>query len=377
MEKPFAKPLLVVCTALLLLAIVPAVAAAQCYLADPNDNTPDTAYLQDCLDGGGTVALERGSPGYIINGVGSQGWGLILWRPGTILTSVDDEKVLFKAHPDLIRPMLITDGDPDNFEMSNLVFDGDKDNRNYGSTYCTGNRGLRTHNLTIYGSDFTIHHVDSINALCGSALEVNGEYFEVYSGYFANNGYSGDQSNWDEPWGDGITVTYCGGGYIHNNDIVDNTDIGLVIGQGFDCWALWNNIEQVDQYTFVGFHVGAFQVPDIEHENALYQYNQIDSAQDKMAAGIFVGDRPWRADHTIYGEFEVIDNEVNGAVVALSIDGIDAGTITDNGLYNAQGTAGLFGCTYSGLYTAADYGSATIQSGSVTRHYHQGSGCFT
>ena len=40
--------------------------AEDCPSANPNDDTPDDIALQSCLNAGGTVTLDAGSPGYII-----------------------------------------------------------------------------------------------------------------------------------------------------------------------------------------------------------------------------------------------------------------------------------------------------------------------
>ncbi len=65
---------------------VPAFAA--CSGASPNDWADDTAALQACLNAGGTVVLDPGSPGYVVNGLnGDVTKGLVLGVSGTTLTS--------------------------------------------------------------------------------------------------------------------------------------------------------------------------------------------------------------------------------------------------------------------------------------------------
>lgn len=58
------------------------------HCGNPNDWEPDDSALQACLDAGGFIALEPGSPGYIVNGLnGDVQRGLHLWRHDTVLTS--------------------------------------------------------------------------------------------------------------------------------------------------------------------------------------------------------------------------------------------------------------------------------------------------
>ena len=370
-----AKCLLTLCAALVATGLLPSMAsAAECPEANPNDSNSDRQEIQDCLDLGGVVELEWGWPGYIIDGA-----GLSIDVPGTILTSIDQDKPYIVAANSLAHTMLYVPYTTYDFELSILSFNGRKSDRSQGEALCDhgGHRGDAS-NLVILGSKFLIHHVDSINALCGSALEVSGEDFEIYSGWYTDNGFTGaEKSTWEQPWADGITVTGCYNGYIHNNDVHNNTDIGIVIGAGDGCVARWNAITQDDRYVFAGFHVGAFHVDEVEHSNAVYQFNDVIADEDTMAAGWIVGFHPWHAQVDTADAGESIENDMDGAVVNLTIDGVRNGTVYDNELQNPQGSAGLWGCTYSGNYTAADFeGGLTLQAGYAQRGYHP-TGCFT
>jgi parallel beta-helix repeat protein len=340
-------------------------AAAQCSAADPDDWTPDTGYLQDCLDAGGTIVLERGNPGYILDG------GLELHVDGTILTATGSKALLIAASG-LSETMLAVADTADDYEISELIFDGNKSNRSNGSTLCQGYRGPAS-NLLLRGTGFVVHHIDSINTLCGSAMEIIGSDFEIYSNYIADSGFEGSQqSSWSEPWADGITVIDCDGGDIHNNVVVESTDIGIVVGASDACTFRWNEVEQSSRYAFAGIQIAAFE-DEAEHYLSTFQYNYVVSAYDKTGAGIMVGSHPWDAAKDLYDAGSVVQNDSEGAVVNLTIDGVRNGTVSGNDVTSAQGSRGLSNCSASDNYTAAHFESGlTVQSGYVVRYYHPG-----
>lgn len=128
-----------------------------------------------------------GNPGYLI------GQGSFAWREGTIrfrppaksLTSVGGKARLL-AIPDFWGPLLDVQSN-DNWEISELILDGNRASRNKTST-CFQQAGPNGSNAFISGSSYVFHHVDTINAMCGSGLEVSGLNFQIYSVYSADNG---------------------------------------------------------------------------------------------------------------------------------------------------------------------------------------------
>ena len=294
--------------------------------------------------------------------------------PGTTLTSSTSEKVRFFAASTLGETMLWVEEGMYEFELSVLAFDGEKSGRD-GETLCANvDRDATGSNVVVLGEDFVVHHVDSENAVCGSAMVIDGGYFEVYSLWVADNGYTEAQKpDWNFPYGDGLTVNKCEGGYVHNVDSFDNTDIGIVFGYGYDCWGLWNWVEQTYQYAFAGIHIAAGGSPNTQftHEGALYQYNDVETAEDGLSAAMIIGHHPWNDDYDMTDSGDVIDNELEGAVVNLTIDGVRNGYVADNDLYNDRGSAGLWECAFQGPYTAADFENGlTKPSGGAVVTYH-------
>ena len=348
--------------------LVPRGAAAQspnCTAAVPNDAYSDSSAINSCLSGGGTVILED-SGVYIIDAT------LVLSVDGTTLRgqSCCTNWPILRAHPDLFEPILEAPDTADNYTLMYIELDGNLDNRTYADQ-CEGYRDFGT-NARIKGSGFHLDWVTSINAMCGSSMEVEGSGFEIENSVFSKNGLGiGETYYSDEPWSDGLTLLTCDGGWVHDNNMWDNTDIGLVVGNGEECTIEYNYITQTDKHAFAGFHVGYFNSGD--QSGSVYSNNQIGSYEDMMAFGLMVGMHPWNPSLTVVDAGSVVENEIDGAVINLAIDGISDGLVDDNTTSNAQGTVGFNGCanSYAGEeYTAAHYGSATIQSGSIAIYFH-------
>jgi hypothetical protein len=239
----------------LTLLIVPATARAQCYPetygANPNDNLPDDAAIQQCLWQGGTTLLDStGFPGYIVANT------LQITADGTTLRGTDPSGFAnVIANPGLPGQILVANN-VNNFTLSNLFFNGNKGNRDAspcGSTFDYGK------NLRLTGSGFRVLGVESANAICGSGAEVGGSGFEVANSYFVLNGYPAAQGGGGGPWADGMTVWAClGGGSIHDSQFLENTDVDLVVGGGNTCSITNNLIVNSMVHAFAGLQLGIF-----------------------------------------------------------------------------------------------------------------------
>lgn len=348
----------------LMLCLLPAVSAAQntCPAANPDDYTSDSQALQNCLNQGGTIVLRPGAYYYVIDAP------LTLTVDGTVLTSSGGQAMLLAVDP-LYGAMLTATAN--NYEIANVWFHGGKWIRTLG---CYGYRGYAS-NLLLRGSGFRVHDSKSEQALCGSAMEIDGSYFEVYGNWVA---YNGKTSGSGEPWSDGITLLRCMNGYVHHNELANNTDIDIVIGGGGGCRVQNNTIRHTPGpgsaiYGFAGIHIQNF--PDNgggDHSSSNYSGNTITADADKLAFGIIVGPHPWNSDLWVSGA-SVTDNSAFGSVVNLAVDGSLDGQVSGNTASGARGTQG-FNCNIAADYTAGHFGSTSLQGGYTCRIYHQ-SGC--
>lgn len=336
-------------------------ANAQCAGASPTDGVPDSAAIQACLDSGTEVRLEPGHPGYIID-------AKIRFRSDDrLLTSTGPSKAKLVAHAWLAEPMLEVQ-DANDYEISELIFDGNKGSRGRYDL-CNDDFRPEGNNLLVSGNGFVIHHLDVINAMCGTGMQVTGSNFQIYSIYFAWNGYS-SKPGASQPWADGLTLTRCDGGYVHSNNFVDNTDVDLMAGNGIGCVVQANTITHVGAYGFAGIHVGQ----EGSRAGSTLAYNSVNANYNTLAFGIIVGPHPWRDFEWTPDVGVVRDNSSNGAVVNVAVDGIQAGAVYSNAATNAQGNDGWGGCTLAADYTAGDFGSAYVAPGYIWRTYH-GGGC--
>jgi len=217
----------------------------------------------------------------------------------------------------------------------------------------------------------------SIRAMCGSAMEIDGSGFNVYSNWVSYNGRAEGEGVPNQPWSDGITLLRCDGGWVHDNTLDNNTDVDLVIGGGFNCRVEHNTIRHVPTagiavYGFAGIHVGYFQEGGGDNSGSTIANNTITSDTDKLSFGLIVGFHPWDDSIPTVHSGSVVDNLSTYSVVPLAIDGVLNGEVQRNTAYGRRGTRG-YGCTKAEDYTAADSAATSIQGGWVYRYYHNGS----
>lgn len=316
---------------------------------NPNDWIPDDFVLQTCLDRGGNINLDSGSPGYIINGFnGDVTRGLWLSRSGTTLISRGSRAKII-AGRDLYAHILQTapGTDVNNFVIENISFDGMVDEMMPDGPYrkrrddCNGSSNPG--NLFLQGYGFHFRNNDSQHALCGSGLGLYGN-FNVQNNYIAYNGRDKFSGGGGFPWADGMTVLYCEGGYIAHNTLVDNTDIELVVGGGRGCIVELNTIEHLGKYAFAGLNIGNFNRSG-DHVGSEFRGNTISSrVTNRLSIGILVGSHPWTSKIDVINAGKVVSNTSRGNVINLVVDGVYGGEIIGNTLDNPQGNEGLGTC---------------------------------
>jgi hypothetical protein len=327
-----------------------------CPGAIPSDAQPDDQPIQACLDGGGTVALPDGV--YLITST------LRINRGDLVFTSESSQATL-RAAESLYGPILETNGWINGFRILNLDFNGSKGIRAAGTICDVDHRGFGS-NVVLKGSWWWFNDNTSRHALCGSALEVQGDNYQIINNAIFSNGYPQGSTASAFPYADGITLLSCNTGYVSGNYLEDNTDIDIVVGGGQDCAIHSNIIRHYSTYGFAGIGVHAFQEGGGNHPGLEVAYNNIFANAETLGFGINVGRHAWSADPGAWQVGEAgrtFTNTITGAVINLAIDGISSGEVTGNTLSGAQGSNGFGSCTYSSNYIAAHYGSANIQPG--------------
>ncbi len=350
-------------------------AAAQnyCTAANPSDSNDDYSALQTCLNGGGEIRLST-SGTYLI----SQSLTL---SSSTTLTSTGGGRATIRAMANIDGRLLNASGS--SYTIANIKFVGGRSNgEDAGDLPWEGSyeASCGNHGQNVYatGSGILIDNVESTEATCGSAFVISASNFEIRNSYFHTNGREEGYS--PNSWADGLTVHACNSCWIHDNTFEDNTDIGLVVGGGSGGTIEDNTISNFNLHAFAGLHVGWFPDGDGDHAGITYDSNTIYSDEDMMSFGLIAGFEPWfnglvsSAHGFVSDAGSITNNEIEGAVVNLAIEGIADGYVSGNTMYNNRGDWG-FGCSsISEQYTAHYFGQASIQNGWSPKWFFRG-GC--
>ncbi|MCC7240575.1 MAG: hypothetical protein IT180_01510 [Acidobacteria bacterium] len=356
---------------LTVLLFSPSLASAQnhCTGANPNDSVADDAALQACLDAGGTSLLSPGSPGYLLAS------GLRLAVNGTVLSSASaPTQARIVAMPGLNGVMISNRKGValDNWEISWINWDGNKNNRTLYATICNDNYRPNGMIASVKGNNCVIKNNAFENAMCGSALEVSGSGYQVYTNSFFDLGFPEGQASGAQPFADAISTIQCVNSSVTSNYIENATDVGIVVGldAATGCQVRFNTIRNTTAHGFAGIHIRG----EFNQAGSLISDNVIESGYDKLAYGIFVGEGPWGWSGTFASAVgQIVYNTITGAVVNLAVDHVASGEIRYNTVYGAKGTYGL-SCSWPAEYTTGATGSALLQPGSVYRTYSPG-GC--
>ena len=344
--------------------LLPSGAAGPCVPnASPSDGIEDSAAIQACLDKAGLVSLSPGrSPGYLIE----HG----LWMTGNTTLFSPDGKATLAAHSTLgAEPILHVEGS--NWHISDVVFDGKKYERDAMGLCWSGDK--RGYNVKIFdSSDFTITHVETVNALCGTGMEVVGTNFEIAFVLAAYNGREvGEWPNAPYQFSDGITVVYCDNGNIHDNTFIDNTDFDLLFGGGPNCLVHHNEILHQIRFAFGGLNIGNMDANRWDgygskwrgnHYGSNFFQNRVSSAPGMLMYGLSIGSHPFTANpdnYTVHNAGGFTQNTSTGAQVNLIVDGVLNGDIHGNTLDKPQGHRSEFNsCRISTNYIAGhtDFG---------------------
>jgi hypothetical protein len=315
---------------------------------------------------GGTIVLQPGSPGYIVNEP-----GLLLRVHGTRLVSgVGGQKATIIGGQDLRKYIISTDGSIHDVEISHIKVDGRVDVpgwRQYRN--CVADVAVWG-NISLLGDRAYVHDSESISAVCGSALQLRGSNQRILNNYIAWNGRDRFSGETGDRWSDGITLLSCYGGEVAYNQLVDNTDIDIVSGGG-NCWVHHNSIWHGGKYAFAGIQLGWFQEGQGNHAGSVYEHNTVTNTSNKLGAGILIGNRPWGSPWVTGGT--VRNNTIDGAVINLLAEGATNVTIQGNSMSSPRaGHPGPGGCYVEpGWNFAGKDVSGSIQGGIETFTFNQ------
>ena len=287
--------------------------------------------LQDCIDRApafSSVEIPAGI--YILHRQ------VIVSRPVTIRTAggthgslscraTPDRCAILMAAPDLFdRYGLLLVHTASNVLLEHLVLDGNRAARvsSAAARSCQARSTAPGVNAAVIGCvRCALDDVVSRNALCGSGMVWSGAEALIRRSEFRANG----DATSHRMWADGLTVLYAPDSEIRDNQFVDNSDIGLIIGHAARSRVEGNVIVQRTQKAFAGLMLDNFDSNNLaargDFRGAVITDNTIDCGPGLLCVfGIQVGSGPWYRARSIFGG-TVYGNEVRQAKVGINVDG--------------------------------------------------------
>jgi hypothetical protein len=310
-------------------AVTEAAVEPNCPAANPNDDQPDDDALQTCLNRGGMTALPAGNPGFIL------AKGLKILTNGIILRGADPTKLArFVAAPTLHDTMIRGDTVTD-IVVRYVELDGNRSGRTAFLPDCHDYRLFASGLVVRYSRNFALLDNHITHTLCGSALEVDGADFEVARNHIEWSGHGLEAKDAPEPWADGITLHNCFNGQVHDNLVVDSTDVGIVSGGGA-CSIVHNEVVNENQHTFGGITLHDFSLKGADHTGTVVAYNIVTGKNGMLGFGFSLGIHPWHgwpfqglpAPYNTGGT--VACNQVSGGEFNIEVDGVQGIHVVDN-----------------------------------------------
>jgi hypothetical protein len=339
-----------------------------CPGANPNDNLPDDDALQACLNRGGLTALPAGTPGFIL------AKGLAILNNGTILRGADPAApARFVAAATLHATMILADSLHD-IVVRYLDLDGNRPARTAFLPDCHGYRIFASGLAVRYSRNFALLDNRITRTLCGAALEVDGADFEVARNVLDTSGHGLEAKDAPEPWGDGITLHTCANGQVHDNLVIDATDVGIVSGGGA-CDIEHNEVVNDKQHVFGGITLHDFALTGADHTGTVVAYNTVTGRNGMLGFGFSLGIHPWHgwpfmglpAPYNTGGT--VACNTVTGGEFNVEVDGVTGITVRDNQIGAPGGTPRCNGPATPYVAYSPHVRSSTLQPGWVERQF--------
>ena len=355
-------------------AVCPAIPAvgtaidANCPEANPNDNLPDDDALQACLNRGGLTALPAGSPGFILEK------GLKIFNNGTTLRGADPAHKARLVAAATLKDTMVRGDTVTDVVVRYLELDGNRDARTASLGSCGGYRIWATGLAIRYSRNFVLADNHIQNTLCGSSLEVDGSDFEVARNVIESSGHGLEAKDANEPWADGITLHNCWGGEVHDNKVVDATDVGIVSGGG-SCNIVHNDVSNVSRHVFGGITLHDFTLMGVDHSGTVVAHNIVSAKNGMTSFGFSLGIHPWHnwplngmpAPYNIGGT--VACNQVSGGNFNLEVDGVKGITIVDNMIGETGGSPRCKGPATAYTSYPAHVLESTLQAGFTEKEF--------
>lgn len=286
--------------------------------------------LQECIDRAPAYSSVEIPPGiYVLYRHVVVSTPLTIRTAGSANSSLScvagsDQCAVLIAGPDFFDPDgVLVIRSTNNVTLEHLVLDGNRQGR-----LSSAAARLCEHGQTAFGFNAAVlecvscglDDVVSQNALCGTGMVWSGANALIQRSAFRANGDSTRRGM----WADGLTLVYAPESDVRQNQFVDNSDIGLIVGYGVRSRVERNIVLQRTQSAFAGLMLDNFNSDNLrfrgDFRGAVIAGNTIDCGPQLCVFGIQIGPRPWYPTQNIVGG-EVHGNEVRGAKVGINVDG--------------------------------------------------------
>lgn len=335
---------------------------------DPTGVIPEYQAINACTALGGVVQLEART--YYIEGTVNVKSNTLLEGPSA------NRKAVLLAAPHLGNQVILY-GSGSHYVVRNIVVNGNKLKRDYDTLIlgwedqwvyhklCDAD-AWRPANSKFHGKDVKLEDVESINAVCGSAMGLHGERIHVINFRGEGNGFSAapvkngveGTRGWPDrshQYSDVITMEFCDSCVIENPIIIDPTDLGIVLfggpnnritnvvclsksAIGFTCV----NIARSD----TGRADAAGRKWDGRHDGLVIDGIDASAESNTLAAAVVVGTHVFAKDprflSIVHNAGEMRNVKVNGAQRGIVVDGVEEFTLVNPPTGMVRGDLGNF-----------------------------------
>ncbi len=157
----------------------------------------------------------------------------------------------------------------------------------------------------------------SIDALCGSGFEWEGDRATITGSTFRGNGDHASANMWS----DGLTLLRSNGATVAGNLFADNSDVDLILGGTTDGRVQANRIVQSAQASFAALMLDNFDgTTPGDFTGTLVDGNDVACGNRQCDFGIEIGPHPWYLSGNIAGG-RVTNNTVAGAKIGIDVEG--------------------------------------------------------
>lgn len=243
--------------------------------------------------------------------------------------------------------------------INHIIVDGNRDARRGSTSWmeCLNNRDNRGNavNARVSNAENTTFVFSaSINALCASGFQWQGDACTIANSYFANNG-----NHADGRWSDGLTLLSCRNGSVHDLSFVDNTDVNLVCGCGAGFAMERIHITHISAASFAGFMFDNFDNSQCgDYRGAVARNITIECGNNQCDFGANFGPHPWYPSSNIVGgsvSYVTVSGAKQGVNCAGAGTNVDPLMLSNIVVVGSVPPFNTFGC---GVHETSDFNIA-------------------